>query len=134
MKSIIVEILLDYYDISPSSSCVYGTMFLENLALADTFMTDAQNDLIVYAPTLPSQFGKNRFGKIVKSISIDRGNASARAGSFTVKYKPNSVEGLKSVPTERTVGWYFYSESGHSVSSTQPKELREDITGWLTKH
>ena len=46
----------DIYDIGAGSSTCYGRMFLENLTLVDTFMTDAKLDLVVYSPTLPAQF------------------------------------------------------------------------------
>jgi hypothetical protein len=106
-------------------------MFLENLALVDTFMTDAQNDIVVYSPTLVSQFDKRRFNKLVKGIAVNSGNKDTRAGNFVIKYRPHSIEGLANMPAERPVDWYFYGESGHSVSSTQPKEFKEDVTSWL---
>jgi hypothetical protein len=133
LAEVLYDIRYDRYDISLSDSAIYGTMFLENLALVDTFMTDAQNDIVVYAPTLVSQFDKGRFRKLVKSIDVASGNQDARAGRFTIKYKPNSIEGLDKTPAERNVAWYFYADSGHSVSSTQPKEFRDDVTNWINK-
>jgi hypothetical protein len=62
---------------------------------------------------------------------VNSGNKDARAGNFLIKYRTNSIESLANMPVERHVDWYFYGESGHSVSSTQPKEFKEDVTSWL---
>jgi hypothetical protein len=131
LVDVLLDIEFDRYGISLTDSCIYGTMFLENLALVDTFMTDAQNDIVVYSPTLVSQFDKRRFNKLVKGIAVNSGNKDTRAGNFVIKYRPHSIEGLANMPAERPVDWYFYGESGHSVSSTQPKEFKEDVTSWL---
>ena len=132
LADVLLDIEFDRYGISLTDSSIYGTMFLENLALVDTFMTDAQNDIVVYSPTLVSQFDNRRFGKLVKAIVVNRGKKDARAGNFVIKYNPYSIRGLSKIPFSRSVDWYFYSDSGHSVSSTQPKEFREDVTSWLT--
>jgi hypothetical protein len=134
LVDVLLDIEFDRYGISLTDSSIYGTMFLENLALVDTFMTDAQNDIVVYSPTLVSQFDNKRFSKLVKAIEVNRGNKNARAGNFVIKYNPHSTIGglTNKIPASRSVDWYFYNDSGHSVSSTQPKEFREDVTSWLT--
>ena len=128
---ILYSMRYDPYDISAEKSDRYGRMFLENLAIVDTFMTDAAHDYVVYSPTLPSQFGGNRFTNYVRQISTGPGDSARRYGSFTVDYTENAVPALQHSPDSRTVSWRYYGESGHAVSASQPEEFRDDVAFWL---
>ncbi|NCC53609.1 MAG: hypothetical protein EOM20_20700, partial [Spartobacteria bacterium] len=90
---VVYSAMADPYDISPGSSDRYGRMFLENLAVVDTFMTDAEYDYVVYSPALVSQFQGNRFSNWVANVTSAPGDASRRYGSFTVDYKTNAISG-----------------------------------------
>jgi hypothetical protein len=125
---------LDPFDISPGNSDRYGKMFLENLAIVDTFMTDAKYDYVVYAPALPTQFEGNRFTSYVEHITTCPGDDARRYGSFTVDYKANAVSELRQSPAYRTVSWRHYGESGHAVSASQPQEFREDVAAWMNNN
>ena len=128
---ILYSMRYDPYDISAEKSDRYGRMFLENLAIVDTFMTDAAHDYVVYSPTLPSQFGGSRFTNYVRQISTGPGDSARRYGSFTVDYTENAVPALQHSPDSRTVSWRYYGESGHAVSASQPEEFRDDVAFWL---
>lgn len=122
---------LDPYDISADSSDRYGKMFLENLAIVDTFMTDAKYDYVVYSPTLPSQFQGSRFSNYVDHVTTSPGDDARRYGSFTVDYKENAIHEIQQTPDYRTVSWRYYGDSGHAVSASQPEEFRDDVAFWL---
>jgi hypothetical protein len=117
------------YDISPDRSPVYGEMFLQNLALVRTFITDAAFDLMIYSPALPAAFRK--YTSIVAQVDVARGDAETD-GAFAITYLPDALE-LAGVttPNVRTVYWPHYANSGHSVSSTEPKKFLDDVTNWL---
>ena len=118
------------YDISPDRSPVYGQMFLQNLALVRTFITDAALDLVIYSPAVPASIA--RYTSIVSQVDASRGD-STKDGSFTITFIPSSL-GLDDVPTPvtRTIYWPHYANSGHSVSSTQPDKFLADVTRWLS--
>jgi hypothetical protein len=124
-------IVHDPYGISMSQSDIYGKMFLKNLAVVDTFMTDAKYDFIVYSPTLVTQFQKDRFPALVQSVTSSQGDDARRRGSFSVQYQADAISELTNTPPERTVSWHYYSEAGHAVSSSQPEEFRADVAAWL---
>ena len=134
LLEVLYRFLQDPFDISPGNSDRYGRLFLENLAVVDTFMTDAKYDYVVYASTLPSQFEGNRFTNYVEHITTCQGDDSRRYGSFTVDYKENAVSELQQSPDYRTVSWRYYGESGHAVSASQPQEFREDVDSWLNNN
>jgi hypothetical protein len=122
----------DIFGIDPGTSKIYGTMFLENLAVVETFMTNAEYDMVVYSPSLPKQFDcqKGRFIHMVSKLEINNGNGKAD-GSFTIHYNKRGIKGLKHTPESRTVTWPYYGKSGHSVSTTQPGKFLNDIDAWL---
>jgi hypothetical protein len=122
---LIREIYNDIYDISPGERIKYGTMFLENLIHIDTFMTHAANDIVVYSPTLISQFDKNRFSKIITKIDYDK-NWPAKNGD-----KPSDVNFHYRNGSKKTLNWYYYNDSGHAVSSSEPEKFRNDVAQWL---
>ena len=78
--------------ISADASTIYGEMFLNNLALVKTFLTDAERDLIIYSPALTESLKK--YGNIVASLVAIQGIdvAGGRSpGSVTINFKANSL-------------------------------------------
>ncbi len=118
---------VDRYQINPDSSALYGLMFLENLTLVNTFLTDAAHDMVIYSPAIPEALLK--YSDVVSSVTYKRGSANMQ-GTFKLEYKPDA---FKSVDTPRmvTLQYPHYAESGHSVSSAQPGKLLSDINNWL---
>lgn len=118
-------------DISP----IYGEMFLNNLSLVKTFLTDSELDLIIYSPALTESLKK--YTEIVDSIDVVRGKdyeAERSPGYVTIYYKPGSLKDPESTPVFTTVYYPYYAKSGHSVSSAQPGEFRQDVINWLKEN
>jgi hypothetical protein len=121
--------ILDY-NISPDSATIYGRLFLQNLTLVKTFITDAALDLVIYSPALPKMF--EEYTAIVESVEASRGTADDPDGSITIKYVDAPFEDEEiETPESATIYWPLYAESGHSVSSAQPEKLLSDVTAWL---
>lgn len=121
-----------YKAINADVSPVYGEMFLNNLALVDTFLTDSELDLIIYSPALTESLAS--YTKIVDSVKVVQGtdNTDERTpGSVTINFIANSLKDTESTPTSKTLYYPYYSKSGHSVSSSQPEEFRQDVVNWL---
>ncbi|MFZ4791694.1 MAG: S10 family serine carboxypeptidase-like protein [Candidatus Competibacteraceae bacterium] len=118
------------YDIEPDDSPIYGQMFLENLPLVKTFLTDSEYDLVIYSPAIPKALEK--YTDLVQKVDVVRGkdNADKRQGRFTVQYVPNA---LTETTTPATVSLYYpyYATAGHSVSSAQPDKIQTDVMKWL---
>lgn len=101
-----------YYASTTPYSRVNGDMFLENIRDVKTFITDAEEDIIIYAPGIPESLKK--FNGVSGVISSD--------DKFTVKFSDN---------TQVDVTFPFYPESSHSVSVNQPEMFLNDVTEWL---
>ena len=118
------------YNIEPDDSPIYGRMFLENLPLVKTFLTDAEYDLVIYSPALPKALEK--YTDLVQKVDVVRGkdNPDKSRGRFTVSYLPGA---LTETTTPSTVSLYYpyYATSGHSVSSAQPDKILVDVMNWL---
>ena len=91
---------------------VNGEMFLENIKTVKTFITQAEEDIIIYAKGIPESL-KNFNG--VSGVTVDD-------DSFTVNFSDGqNVE----------VTFPFYPESSHSVSVNQPAKFFNDVRNWL---
>ena len=101
-----------YYASTTPYSRVNGDMFLENIRDVKTFITDAEEDIIIYAPGIPESLKK--FNGVSGVTSSD--------DKFTVKFSDN---------TQVDVTFPFYPESSHSVSVNQPEMFLNDVTEWL---
>lgn len=126
------SLIEDLRVVNPDASTIYGEMFLNNLGLVKTFLTDSELDLIIYSPALPESLKK--YTGIVDSVEVVQGtdNAQERSpGSMTVNFMPNSLEDLDSTPASATLYYPYYAKSGHSVSSAQPGDFRQDVMNWL---
>lgn len=119
------------YDLEPDDSPIYGRMFLENLPLVKTFLTDSEYDLVIYSPAIPKALEK--YTDLVQKVDVVRGkeNTDKTRGHFTVHYVPNA---LTETATPRTVVLYYpyYATAGHSVSSAQPDKIQADVMKWLS--
>lgn len=91
---------------------VNGQMFLENIRDTKTFITNAEEDIIIYSPAIPLTVGK------YDSVN----NVTQGDESFTVDFKDGKTV---------TVTWPFYPESSHSVSINQPEKFLNDVKNWL---
>ncbi len=96
---------------SPYSD-VNGEMFLENIRTVKTFITNAEEDIILYARATPE--AAKKFDSV---SSVETGDES-----FTVHFKDGE---------SATVTFPFYPESSHSVSVNQPEKFLNDVKNWL---
>ena len=106
-------ILSTFYNASVDPySDVNGEMFLENIKTVRTFITNAEEDIILYARATPEA------AKSFSSVSsVETGNES-----FTVHFKDGQ---------SAFVTFPFYPESSHSVSVNQPEKFFKDVKNWL---
>ncbi len=115
-----------------AASPLYGNMFLENISLVSTLLTDAELDLVIYSPALPKAL--ERHSSIVKSIAAVRGSQTSLQthGTFQVNYVPGSLAPLVT-PASVTLHYPYYPTSGHSVASAQPDKLFLDVRNWMAQ-
>ena len=97
--------------VSPYSD-VNGEMFLENIKTVKTFITNAEEDIILYAKATPE--AAKKFSSV---SSVETGDES-----FTVHFKDGQ---------SATVTFPFYPESSHSVSVNQPEKFFNDVKNWM---
>ena len=117
------------YPVSPDDSPLFGQLFLENVTLVKTMLTDAEYDLVIYSPGYPEALKK--YTRIVKGIDVKRGKELQQAtGSFRINYQPGSL-GSIGTPAYVDLFYPYYRDSGHSISSAQPDKLLADVAGWL---
>ena len=93
-------------------SDVNGEMFLENIKTIKTFITKAEEDIILYAEATPE--AAKSFSSVA---SVETGDES-----FTVHFKDGQ---------SATVTFPFYPESSHSVSVNQPEKFFNDVKNWM---
>ena len=106
-------ILSTFYNASVDPySDVNGEMFLENIKTAKTFITKAEEDIILYARATPE--AAKKFSSV---SSVETGDES-----FTVHFKDGQ---------SATVTFPFYPESSHSVSVNQPEKFFKDVKNWM---
>jgi len=123
------DAVLAGYPVSPDTSPLFGQMFLENVALIKTFLTDAEHDLVIYSPGYPGALGK--YTEIVKSIEVKRGKElDGKTGSFRINYQPSALSNVKT-PAYVDIFYPYYVDSGHSVPSGQPDKLLADARNWM---
>ena len=100
-----------YASVSPYSD-VNGEMFLENIKTVKTFITQAEEDIVIYAKGIPEA------AKSFSSVSgVDTGD-----NSFTVHFNDGQ---------STTVTFPFYPESSHSVAVNQPEKFFNDVKNWM---
>ena len=108
-------ILSTFYNASVQPySDVNGEMFLENIKTVKTFITNAEEDIILYARATPEA------AKSFSSVSsVETGDES-----FTVHFKDGQ---------SAFVTFPFYPESSHSVSVNQPEKFFNDVKNWINQ-
>lgn len=117
------------YKVNPDSSTLYGQMFLENLLLVNTFLTDAEYDLVIYSPAIPEAL--KRYSDIVSTVQAVRGTNESPLGSFKIGYKQGTINGVSTHDVE--LYYPYYATAGHSVSSGQPDKFLADVQAWMQK-
>ena len=91
---------------------INGEMFLENIRTVKTFVTQAEEDIIIYAKGIPESL-KGFSG--VSGVTLEE-------NSFTVDFSDG-----QSV----LVTFPFYPESSHSVAVNQPAKFFNDVKNWM---
>jgi hypothetical protein len=128
------DVLNAFYDnsaISPGYAALdpmavsTGELFLQNLALVRTFITNSELDLVIYAPVIPDTLKK--YPGIVKNVVW---NNETNDGYIDVYYKPGSLSDVET-PDKRTIYFPHYASSGHMVSLAQPDKFFDDVRKWL---
>ncbi len=119
------------YQISPNSN-LFGERALRNMYYVKTFITNARNDMVCYAPALKPVFLK--FPSLVSGVVIDTVQPviETRRGEMRLAYQAG-VFGEKLPAQTRTIRFPYYANSGHAVSLFQPQELMQDVKAWLTQ-
>jgi hypothetical protein len=109
-----------------------GRMFLQNVSHVHTFITDAALDLVVYSAAIPPSLA--RHDDIVESVQhiIQPTNGEVRPGYIVLNYHPSAFPNTQNLDT-RTIRFPLYASSCHAVSLTQPEELLNDVSAWLTQ-
>ena len=98
---------------------LFGELFLENLLVVDTFVTQAALDLVIFSPAIPA--AARMFDQVADVAVAD--------DSFTVTYTADSFDGVTEGMT-RTVAWPRYQTAGHSVTVSQPDKFASDVAAW----
>jgi hypothetical protein len=113
------------YPIDPMND-IFGEMFLENLALVDTLITDCDLDLVIYAAVLPDSI--KEYADIVEDVVWDD---STEDGYIYVYYRPGTLPDIET-PDMRPIYFPHYRASGHMVTLPQPDKFFNDVERWLS--
>ena len=106
-------------------------MFLENVAQVETFFTNADYDIVVFSPSLPNALALHT-DILNSSIHDPTGPpGAARPGQIHLNFRASSVPGT--AVTTRSIRFPRYTQSGHAVTLTEPKEMLDDVKIWLGK-
>lgn len=99
----------------------YGALFLHNLAHVDTFITAAQRDIAIYAPSIPPTLA------LYEDLVAD---VATVPGEIQVQYVAAPFPGEPD-PGLRPIKFPEFDAS-HAVSLDQPVALRDAVADWLT--
>ncbi|MCP4150764.1 MAG: S10 family peptidase [bacterium] len=119
------------YNIDPYSE-LFGDMFLENVAHVKTFVTNAAEDLVIYAKSIPPALAMHT--NILNSAIHNEapvGNEE-RGGRIILNYKADAFPHIPNLNT-RTIRFPIYSTSCHCVPITQPLDFFNDVYTWLNE-
>ena len=117
------------FDVDPGKSLRYGRMFLENLSLVNTFLTDCQHDMVIYSPAIPECLKEY---PVVKKVNYKRGKDKGGAnGTFEIEYVENGLAPYKTPTSPVRLYYPYYEKAGHSVSSEQPDKFLDDMKKWM---
>jgi hypothetical protein len=111
---------------------LFGRMFLQNVVHTNTFITNAALDLVVYSAAIPPSLAMH--DDIVESVQHIKQptNGEDRPGSIVLHYHPSAFPNIQNLTT-RTIRFPLYASSCHAVSLTQPEELLNDVSAWLSE-
>lgn len=112
--------LADYIGIGAGDSH-YGELFLRNLAYVDTFITAAERDIAIYAPSIGPTLAL--YDELVVSVE-------AVPGELHVQYTAAPFPG-EPAPGLRKIRFPGF-DSSHAVSLDQPVALRDAVAEWLS--
>jgi len=116
------------YLIDPESPR-YGRLFLENLPLVRTLITDARHDLMIYPDALPPSLA--RYTDLVKTSTVQRPCPDCDA-TIAVEYQPSAAARLRlAFPRTQAIWFPRYQDAGHSVAAGMPKKLVDDVEAWM---
>ncbi len=108
------------YAIHPESPR-YGRLFLQNIAVAKAFITNAPYDMSIFAEALPPSFKK--YEDIVRDVRV-------QDETITLSYKPSSLKEVKT-PDSVNVPFPYYRDAGHMVAISMPDKLLKDVMKWM---
>lgn len=99
-------------------------LFLENIKTVETFITHAENDLILYGPALPAVLES---APEVETVIWATGASEGADPVIQVTFAPDAIpDGTRS----RTIAFPFYPNASHSVPLDRPFEILNDVTRW----
>jgi hypothetical protein len=109
-----------------------GRMFLQNVAHTNTFITNAALDLVVYSAAIPPSLAMH--DDILESAQHIKHpmNGEDRPGYIVLNYHHSAFPDMQNLAT-RTIRFPLYASSCHAVSLTQPEELLNDVSAWLSE-
>ncbi len=120
------------FSINPGKTDRYGKMFLENISLVKTFLTDAKYDSVIYSPAIPECL--KLYKDVVSSITYKRGKDAdkpSKLGTFEISYQPKALAPYPTPKESVKLFYPYYENSGHSVSTSQPDKFRDDVEAWM---
>ncbi|MBK8251268.1 MAG: hypothetical protein IPK82_01185 [Polyangiaceae bacterium] len=98
----------------------YGALFLENALSVKFFITNAAFDAAIWTPALPAAL--QMYTNIVSSVHI------AGSNELVIEYASGAFGNADAV--SRSVAFFSYAESGHSVSFDEPDKIANDLAQW----
>ena len=108
----------DKMPINPDKDPTFGDMFLQNIRYVQTFLTDADYDLVINSEALPLALARH---KGVTGVYRESTSGSG-SGQFVVFYTDG---------TQQRIYYPRYAESGHAVAASQPAKIRDDVATWM---
>ncbi|HEY8374940.1 MAG TPA: hypothetical protein VIK91_00570, partial [Nannocystis sp.] len=107
----------------------FGRLFLEDLAHARVFITNAARDLAIWSPAIAPTL--ESFPDLVAAADLvpDLPRDTARPGELHVQFKPDVLPGD---PGLRVIRFPAYDASP-AVTYDSPVELRADVLEWLAE-
>jgi len=117
------------YELRYSIFPLFGQMFLENVAMVETFFTNADYDIVVFSPALPDALALHSDILYSSIHAPTEPLGAARPGQIHLNYRASSVPGT--AVTTRFIRFPRYTKSGHAVTLTEPEEILDDVKIWL---
>jgi len=105
-----------------------GVSFLNDLVYVNTFITNANYDMVVWTPAIAPALGS--YASLVSTSVLDSASRSGvdRPGWIEV----NFVHGVIPEPTSREIRLPKYPTAGHTVTARAPDQLLADVMQWYS--